>query len=112
MAKSDENEDWPRTNQTEPDEALQTYVRRWKVYANVPLPYAGTLVKLVTGVRNWLQRSKRSTSLLRLYICRARRKVVSHVCVISLWAEVRLTLSIRPPPSFGAPAAALESNGV
>ena len=36
MAKSDGNEDWPRTNQTEPDEALQTYVRRWNVYEKVP----------------------------------------------------------------------------
>ena len=62
MAKSDENEDWPRTNQTEPDEALQTYVRRWKVYANVLLSYAGAVVELVTGVRDLLQRSKCSTS--------------------------------------------------
>ena len=62
MAKSDENEDWPRTNLTEPDEALQTYVRRWKVHANVPLPYAGTVLELVAGVRNLLQRSKCSAS--------------------------------------------------
>ena len=62
MAKSDENEDWLRTNQTEPDEALQTYVRRWKVHANVPLPYAGTVMELAAGVRNLLQRSKCSAS--------------------------------------------------
>ena len=49
MSGSDNNEDWPRMNQTQPDKAVQTYVRRWKVYANVtPKSEAATLADLAS----------------------------------------------------------------
>ena len=35
MSGSDNNEDQPCMNPTQPDKAVQTCVRRWKVYANV-----------------------------------------------------------------------------
>ena len=47
MPGSDNNEDWPCMNPTQPDKAVQTYVRRWNVYASVILKSeAATLADL------------------------------------------------------------------
>ena len=35
MPASDKNEEWTCVSPTQSDEAVQTYVRRWKVYASV-----------------------------------------------------------------------------